>query len=103
MRDWRADFQRMAEDLREDDAPEAVARLLEHIGDLGSDGAAQLEAGPWKRDLEELEHDELALVSATLNRVRDRAKDTGRAAYVEGLDRILATIEGEIRRRADER
>lgn len=103
MRDWRADFRGMADDVREEDGPEAVARLLEHIGDLGGRDAAQLEAGPWKRDLDALDYDELKLVSAALHRVRDRARDTGRSSYVESLDRILETIDAESRRRADER
>lgn len=102
MREWRSDFREMADEVREEDGPEAVARLLEHIGDLGSDGA-QLEADPWKRDLEALDYDELALASSALNRIRDRAEDTGRSDYVERLDRILATIEAETRRRADDR
>ncbi|MDX1624803.1 MAG: hypothetical protein R3199_12580 [Gemmatimonadota bacterium] len=99
MRDWRADFREMADDLREEDGPEPVARLLEHIGDLGHEQVAQLQAGPWKRDLEALEYDELTRASAILNRLRDRARDTNRAEYVEGLDRILATVEAEVRRR----
>lgn len=99
MRQWRADFRRMADDLREEEGPEAVARLLEHIGDLDSEQADQLEAGPWRRDLEALEYDELTRASAILHRLRDRAEDTNRGSYVEGLDRILATVEAEVGRR----
>lgn len=103
MRGWRDDFRRMADDLREEGGPEAVARLLEHVGDLDGDTMEQLEAGPWKRDLEALDYDELSLVSATLNRLRDRSGDTGRSSYAEGLGRILATVDEELERRAKER
>ena len=103
MRQWREDFRRMADDLREDDGPEAVARLLEHIGDLGHEQVDQLAAGPWKHDLEALEYDELTRASAILHRLRDRAEDTNRADYVEGLDRILVTVEAEVGRRGEER
>lgn len=102
MRDWRGDFREMADEVREDEGPEAVARLLEHIGDLETDRGAQLEAGPWRRDLEALAYDELVLASSALNRIRDRAGDTGRSDYVEGLDRILSTIDEELRQRASE-
>lgn len=103
MKEWRADFREMADEIREEGGPEAVARLLEHVGDLGDRGAAQLEAGPWKRDVTELEYDELVLASSALNRIRDRAEETGRSGYVQPLARILATIEAEIRRRGRER
>lgn len=103
MKGWRSDFRQMADEVRRDDGPEAVARLLEHVGDLGTREAAQLEAGPWQQDIEDLDYDELLLASVALTRSRDRAVETERSAYVEPLDRILATIQAEIERRADER
>lgn len=102
-RGWRADFRRMAGDVRREGGPEAVARLLEHVGDLGSRGTDQLASAPWKRDVDGLAYDELVLSSVILTRIRDRADDTGRSEYVEALDRILATVQAEIRRRPDER
>lgn len=103
MEAWRSDFREMADDVRRDDGPEAVARILEHVGDLGTGDAAQLEAGPWRREIEELDYDELLLSSRALTRIRDRAVETERGDYVEPLDRILASIQAEIDRRAAER
>lgn len=81
MEDWRDDFGHLARQLREDDQPEAVAQLLEHVGDLAMGG------------------DELILTSVTLTRVRDTAEDLGRDEYIVKLDLILATLADEFARR----
>lgn len=46
MADWRDNFRHLAQELRQDDQPEAVAQLLEHVADLGLGGALQLESMP---------------------------------------------------------
>jgi hypothetical protein len=103
MDEWRKDFRQLAQQLRDDDQPEAVAQLLEHVGDLGQGGGAQMEAVPWQRDLEDLAYDELILASVALTRVRDTAGDMGRREYIVKLDMILATLAGEIGRRKQDR
>lgn len=99
MRNWRDDFRQLAEELREDDQPEAVARLFEHIADLGSERQVQLESKPWLREVEALDYDELILASVALTRVRDTAEDLARQEYVEALEEIVRTLENEIGRR----
>lgn len=99
MDDWRDDFRHLAQQLREDDQPEAVAQLLEHVADLGLGGALQLESMPWHRDIEALAYDELILASVALTRVRDTAGDMGKEDSVTNLDLILATLAEEISRR----
>ena len=103
MQDWRDDFRQLAQDLREDGQPEAVAQLLEHVADFESRGASQLESMPWQRDLEALDYDELILASVALTRVRDTAGDMDREDQIAQLDTILATLDAEIRRRKDAR
>lgn len=99
MRNWRDDFRELAEEIRDEDRPEAVARLFEHVGDLGREPKVQLESGPWLEDLRALDYDELILASVALNRVRETAEDSARESYREALEEIVSTVEGEIHRR----
>jgi len=102
MRNWRDDFRQLAEELRGDDQPEAVAQLFEHIGDLGSKRQMQLESKPWLRDVEALDYDKLILASVALNRVRDTAENSEKQEYDEALQAIVRTLENEISQRKKE-
>jgi len=93
MRNWRDDFRQLAEELRGDDQPEAVAQLFEHIADLGSKRQMQLESKPWLRDVEALDYDKLILASVALNRVLDTTENSGKQEYDEALQAIVRTLE----------
>lgn len=97
--DWRDDFRRLADEIRQDDQPEAVAQLFEHVADLAHGRDLQLQGRPWLREVEELEYDELILASVALTRVKDTAEDSGRKDYMGALDVIVQTLAEEIGRR----